>query len=47
MSKRSLMAARKVEATVEIPSPPEEVIPAFMESGMLRDWWGVERQESN
>ena len=37
------MPNRKVEATVEIQSPPERAIRAFTEFSMLHDWWGVER----
>lgn len=34
---------RKVETTIELKSPPEKVIEAFLDYKMLKEWWGVER----
>ena len=34
---------RKVEVTTKIHTTPEQVIKAFTEFGMLKNWWGVER----
>jgi len=34
---------RKVEVAIDIATQPEEVIKAFVEDDMLRDWWKTER----
>ena len=34
---------RKVESTIVVNVPPAKVIRAFIDAGMLRAWWSVER----
>ena len=37
------MKVKKVEVNIQISTTPENVIKAFTDPAMLKDWWGVEK----